>query len=241
MGESRQKPKSLESQEGGTHYKDMAIEPAEFCQRNRFNFCESDAIKYLSRHRFKGGSGDVKKALHCCRMILDMDYGVGSEVRYEDAVVPDNQSEDTAVEDDVRTFSVTGDHLASVPRHEDSHTITASGDKVEYTGWLSYGNIKPGSLKIVVRLERPDIRVHLDGDLDGRLWMDKLREWPILVGFVNYLSGWVYFHLGTGTIPSDLRAITPLTGDKGLMLHEGHPFACDYQVMKQPGDQDESD
>lgn len=80
------KPVSLtETQYGGRHYKDLAIEPAEYCHRNKFQFCESEAIKYLSRFRAKNGAEDIKKAIHYCQMILDMDYGIDCEVSYDAA------------------------------------------------------------------------------------------------------------------------------------------------------------
>ncbi len=79
------KPSSLQdTQHGGSHYKGMAIEPAEYCHRNKLQFCESEAIKYLSRFRAKNGVEDVKKAMHYCAMILEFDYGVVAETKYQD-------------------------------------------------------------------------------------------------------------------------------------------------------------
>jgi len=76
-------PASLETvQHGGRHYKGMAIQPAEYCHKNGFKFCESEAIKYLSRFRSKKGEEDVRKAIHFCQMILDMEYSVQSNVIY---------------------------------------------------------------------------------------------------------------------------------------------------------------
>ena len=72
-------------QHGGRHYKGMAIEPAEYCQRNNLKFCESNAIKYLSRHHLKGGLEDAKKALHYAQMVLEFEYGVIASVTYSDA------------------------------------------------------------------------------------------------------------------------------------------------------------
>lgn len=79
------KPEILKSkQEGGNHYKDLVIEPAEYCHKNKFQFCESEAIKYLSRFRKKKGAEDLKKAIHFVQMILEMEYGVVSMIQYED-------------------------------------------------------------------------------------------------------------------------------------------------------------
>ena len=79
-------PVSLRIQHGGRHYKDLVIQPAEYNHRNRIPFCASEAIKYLTRHEFKNGQEDVRKAIHFCQMILDFDYGIQTEVLYgEDA------------------------------------------------------------------------------------------------------------------------------------------------------------
>lgn len=81
--ESIKKPSSLENtQHGGSHYKGMVIEPAEYCQKNKLNFCESSVVKYISRHSSKGGIEDVKKAIHFCQMVLDFEYGIKTEVTY---------------------------------------------------------------------------------------------------------------------------------------------------------------
>lgn len=66
---------ALSTQVGGSHYKDLPIQPAEFCQRNQFNYCESSAIKYISRHRHKGGAEDIDKAIHFLQMLKQMEYG----------------------------------------------------------------------------------------------------------------------------------------------------------------------
>lgn len=65
---------ALEKQVGGSHYKDFAIQPAEFCQRNRLPYCEANVIKYVSRHRQKNGADDIKKAIHYLEMLLEMEY-----------------------------------------------------------------------------------------------------------------------------------------------------------------------
>jgi hypothetical protein len=63
-----------EKQIGGNHYKSFQIQPAEFCQRNQLNFLESNAIKYLTRHRLKNGKQDLQKAIHCIELILEYEY-----------------------------------------------------------------------------------------------------------------------------------------------------------------------
>lgn len=78
-----------EVQYGGNHYKDLAIQPAEFCQRNRLNFCESEAIKYITRHRDKGKDVDIMKAIHFLQMVLEIEYGVTSKFEEQTRGVDD--------------------------------------------------------------------------------------------------------------------------------------------------------
>lgn len=70
--------KASDTQVGGDHYKDMAIEPGIFCQRNELNCFESLVIKYVARHGKKdgkiGGRKDINKAIHCLQLILEIDY-----------------------------------------------------------------------------------------------------------------------------------------------------------------------
>lgn len=64
----------LQRQEGGDHYKGFAISPAEFLQKNRVPFCEANAIKYLMRHRSKGGKSDLLKAIHYIEILIELEY-----------------------------------------------------------------------------------------------------------------------------------------------------------------------
>lgn len=65
---------ALEKQVGGTHYKDMPIQHAEFCQRNRIPWCEAAAIKYICRHKKKNGRQDIEKAIHYLELLLELEY-----------------------------------------------------------------------------------------------------------------------------------------------------------------------
>lgn len=70
--------KASDTQIGGGHYKDMPIEPAEFCQRNRIPWCEANAIKYLVRHRDKNGLEDLEKAKHYIDLAIEWEYTDGN-------------------------------------------------------------------------------------------------------------------------------------------------------------------
>lgn len=63
--------KPTETQVGGSHYRDMPIQPATFILRNGIGFHEGSAIKYLCRWRKKGGVEDLKKARHFIDMLIE--------------------------------------------------------------------------------------------------------------------------------------------------------------------------
>lgn len=68
---------ALDRQEGGDHYKDLPIQPVEFIHANQLTFLAGNVVKYISRYRAKGGADDVRKAIHYCQLILDLEYGNG--------------------------------------------------------------------------------------------------------------------------------------------------------------------
>ena len=61
-------------QVGGSHYKDMAIHPADFINKNNLQFAEGNAIKYICRNQAKGKLQDIEKAIHYLEMIKERDY-----------------------------------------------------------------------------------------------------------------------------------------------------------------------
>ena len=65
---------ALEKQEGGSHYKNMKIQPVEFITANKLGFLEGNVIKYITRHANKNGAEDIRKAIHYCEMILATQY-----------------------------------------------------------------------------------------------------------------------------------------------------------------------
>jgi hypothetical protein len=68
---------ALATQVGGTHYKSMPIQPAEYCQANRLNYLESAVVKYVSRWKEKGGESDIQKAIHCLELLLEVEKKLG--------------------------------------------------------------------------------------------------------------------------------------------------------------------
>ena len=65
---------AYKKQIGGSHYKDMKIQPSKFINDNKLQFAEGNAIKYICRHAHKGGKQDLLKAKHYIDMIIERDY-----------------------------------------------------------------------------------------------------------------------------------------------------------------------
>ena len=65
---------AYKKQIGGSHYKDMVIQPSQFINKNKLLFAEGNAIKYICRHIHKGGKEDLEKAKHYIDMIIERDY-----------------------------------------------------------------------------------------------------------------------------------------------------------------------
>lgn len=64
-----------DEQVGGDHYRNKVIEPIEYIMENELSYCEGNVIKYVTRHREKGGSEDIRKAIQYCKFILRYEYG----------------------------------------------------------------------------------------------------------------------------------------------------------------------
>ena len=59
------------SQIGGNHYKELKIQPMEFSMANNLNALQHTIIKYITRYKDKNGIEDIKKAIHCCQLLLE--------------------------------------------------------------------------------------------------------------------------------------------------------------------------
>lgn len=67
----------LARQEGGSHYKDCAIQPVEFIHANGLGFLEGCVIKRICRHRRKNGAEDLRKAIHELELLIALEYPIG--------------------------------------------------------------------------------------------------------------------------------------------------------------------
>jgi hypothetical protein len=62
---------ALNRQEGGSHYKKLAIQPFEYIVKNGIGFAEGNVIKYVTRWKDKGGIEDLKKARHFLDLLIE--------------------------------------------------------------------------------------------------------------------------------------------------------------------------
>ena len=58
-------------QVGGNHYSRYSIQPIDFIIANGLDWCEGNAIKYITRWKNKNGIEDIKKAIHYLEMLLE--------------------------------------------------------------------------------------------------------------------------------------------------------------------------
>ena len=59
---------------GGQYYTVFKIQPSQFINENKILFAEGNVIKYICRHKGKGGKDDLEKAKHYIDMIIERDY-----------------------------------------------------------------------------------------------------------------------------------------------------------------------
>lgn len=65
--------KALDVQIGGSHYKDLKIQPIEYIRANNLGFFEGNIIKYVTRWRSKNGVEDLKKVIHYAQMLIEFE------------------------------------------------------------------------------------------------------------------------------------------------------------------------
>ena len=67
--------KDKAKQIGGSHYKDMKIQPLDFIIQNEIPYMEGNIIKYVSRYKAKNGLQDLEKAMHYLEILIDNEKG----------------------------------------------------------------------------------------------------------------------------------------------------------------------
>ena len=66
---------ALDTQQGGSHYREMKIQPIEFIHANGLDFFQGNMLKYLCRHKSKNGAEDLRKVIHYAQLAIEMQYG----------------------------------------------------------------------------------------------------------------------------------------------------------------------
>ena len=64
--------KATDVQIGGSHYKDMVMQPIELITALRCSFIQGCIIKYISRYRAKNGAQDIKKCIHYAQLAIQL-------------------------------------------------------------------------------------------------------------------------------------------------------------------------
>ena len=89
-----------DKQIGGTHYKEMAIQPSDYIVKNGIGWYEGNAIKYLTRHKAKGQRADLEKAIHYIELAIQHHYGNDLEKFVKELLVTDKIILDSLAKDD---------------------------------------------------------------------------------------------------------------------------------------------
>lgn len=64
--------RQINKQVGGDHYKKYPIQPVQYAMANDLNYCQANAIKYITRYKDKGGVEDLKKAIHNIEILIEI-------------------------------------------------------------------------------------------------------------------------------------------------------------------------
>jgi len=62
---------AFDTQEGGDHYKTMALQPLQYILTNDLPYVEGRVTEYMARWRNKGGLMDLKKARHLIDLAIE--------------------------------------------------------------------------------------------------------------------------------------------------------------------------
>ena len=62
-------------QEGGSHYKDLKIQPMQYALDNKLDYAQANVVKYVTRHANKNGKEDLLKAIHNIELMIEYYYG----------------------------------------------------------------------------------------------------------------------------------------------------------------------
>lgn len=64
-----------DKQEGGSHYKNLKIQPMQYALDNKLDYAQANVVKYVTRHASKNGKEDLLKAIHNIELMIEYYYG----------------------------------------------------------------------------------------------------------------------------------------------------------------------
>ena len=73
IGKVRQS--AWQKQEGGSHYKNLKIQPMQYALENKLDYAQANVVKYVTRHKEKNGKEDLLKAIHNLELMIEFYYG----------------------------------------------------------------------------------------------------------------------------------------------------------------------
>lgn len=65
-----------EIQVGGDHYKQKGVQPWDYIIANNLGYLEGNVVKYVTRHKDKGGIQDLEKARHYLDKLIEVEKNV---------------------------------------------------------------------------------------------------------------------------------------------------------------------
>lgn len=65
-------PTANDIQEGGSHYKDMPMQPWDYIISNKLGYLEGNIVKYVTRWQSKNGIEDLRKARHYLDKLIEV-------------------------------------------------------------------------------------------------------------------------------------------------------------------------
>lgn len=75
LDENKTEPPQVDAnarQEGGTHYKQLVIQPWDYIVSNNLGYLEGNIVKYVTRWQTKNGVQDLLKAKHYLDKLLEI-------------------------------------------------------------------------------------------------------------------------------------------------------------------------
>lgn len=130
------------TQVGGSHYKEMAIQPFHFAMANQFNAFQFAVVKYASRYLNKNGVQDLKKIIHFCELEIER-LGSLNEEQSVESQAPEKAPVESLAKDVELEEKLNAEFGALI------HTIECNPQ--EFLHWSEFAPPYAGALPALVR------------------------------------------------------------------------------------------